>query len=135
TPLWLRFTKGGEVKQIPIRRAKDGGVTVDVQWDELPGQAAIESSQLDAVTAWLAAPSNVRPDTLPGDWDKGDLSKSDAKKVIDLLWADHCKSLAKRRLQATIGRAPSPKPAVQRLPIFCNSRTVPACGSCRPAGE
>ena len=97
TPLWLRFTKGGEVKQIPIRRAKDGGVTVDVQWDELPGQAAIESSQLAAVTAWLAAPSNVRPDTLPGDWDKGDLSKSDAKKVIDLLWADHCKSLAKRR--------------------------------------
>ena len=97
TPLWLRFTKGGEVKQIPIRRAKDGGVTVDVQWDELPGQAAIESSQLAAVTAWLAVPAKVRPGTLPGDWVKGDLSKADAQKALEMLWADHCKRLAKQR--------------------------------------
>ena len=65
TPLWLRFTKGDKVKQIPIRRSKGGEVTVDVQWDELPEQAEIEKSQLAAVTAWLAAPSNVRPDTPP----------------------------------------------------------------------
>ncbi len=97
TPLWLRFTKGDKVKQIPIRRSKGGEVTVDVQWDELPEQVEIEKSQLAAVTAWLAAPSNVRPDTLPGDWTKGDLSKADAKKAIELLWADHCKRLAKQR--------------------------------------
>ena len=97
TPLWLRFTMGDKVKQIPIRRSKGGEVTVDVQWDELPEQVEIEKSQLAAVTAWLAAPSNVRPDTLPGDWTKGDLSKADAKKAIELLWADHCKRLAKQR--------------------------------------
>jgi len=97
TPLWLRFTKGDKVKQIPIRRSKGGEVTVDVQWEKLPDQASIEKSQLAAVTAWLAAPSNVRPDTLPGDWAKGDLSKADAKKAIELLWADHCRRLAKQR--------------------------------------
>jgi len=97
TPLWLRFTKGDKVKQIPIRRSKGGEVTVDVQWDKLPEQVEIEKSQLAAVTAWLAAPSNVRPETLPGDWTKGDLSNADAKKAIELLWADHCKRLAKQR--------------------------------------
>ena len=71
TPLWLRFTKGDKVKQIPIRRSKGGEVTVDVQWDELPEQLEIEKSQLAAVTAWLAAPFNVRPDTLPGELDQG----------------------------------------------------------------
>jgi poly(3-hydroxybutyrate) depolymerase len=39
----------------------------------------------------------VRPDTLPGDWAKGDLSKADAKKAIELLWTDHCRRLAKQR--------------------------------------
>ena len=105
TPLWLRFTKGGEVKQIPIRRAKDGGVTVDVQWDELPGQAAIESSQLAAVTAWLAVPAKVRPGTLPGDWVKGDLSKADAQKALEMLWADHRARLAKRRAAEIEGKS------------------------------
>ena len=105
TPLWLRFTKGGEVKQIPIRRAKDGGVTVDVQWDELPGQAAIESSQLAAVTAWLAVPGKVRPGTLPGDWVKGDLSKADAQKALEMLWADHRARLAKRRAAEIEGKS------------------------------
>jgi hypothetical protein len=97
TPLWLRFTKGDEVKQIPIRRANGSGVTVDIRWDKLPGQAAIEASQLAAVTAWLAVPAKVRPATLPGDWAKGDLSKADAKKAIELLWADHRERLAKGR--------------------------------------
>ncbi|MED5382040.1 MAG: transglutaminase domain-containing protein, partial [Verrucomicrobiota bacterium] len=97
-PLWLRLIRGDQVKQIPLRRAKAGEVTLDLQWDDLPDEAAIAGSQLAAVTAWLAAPAKVRPDTLPGDWAKGDLSKADAQKAVDLIWADHREWLAKERL-------------------------------------
>ena len=98
TPLWLRLIRGDQVKQIPLRRAKAGEVTLDLQWDDLPDETAIAGSQLAAVTAWLAAPAKVRPDTLPGDWAKGDLSKADAQKAVDLIWADHRERLAKERL-------------------------------------
>ncbi|MBC8244781.1 MAG: polyhydroxyalkanoate depolymerase [Verrucomicrobia bacterium] len=97
TPLWLRLVQGDQVKQIPLRRAKAGEVTLDLQWDDLPDETAIAGSQLAAVTAWLAAPSKVRPDTLPGDWAKGALSKADATKALDLIWEDHRKRLAKER--------------------------------------
>ena len=85
------------MKQIPLRRAKGGEVTLDLQWNDLPDATAIAGSQLAAVTAWLAAPAKVRPDTLPGDWAKGALSKADAKKALDLIWEDHRKRLAKER--------------------------------------
>ncbi len=98
TPLWLRLIQGDQVKQIPLRRAKAGEVTLDLQWDDLPDETAIADSQLAAVTAWLAAPSKVRPDTLPGDWAKGDLSKADAQKAVDLIWVDHRARLVKERL-------------------------------------
>ncbi len=97
TPLWLQLIQGEKVKQIPLRRAKAGEVTLDLQWADLPDASAIAGSQLAAVTAWLAAPSKVRPDTLPGDWAKGALSKADAKKALDLIWKDHRKRLAKER--------------------------------------
>ena len=98
TPLWLRLMQGDQVKQIPLRRAKAGEVTLDLQWDDLPDETAIADSQLAAVTAWLVAPAKVRPDTLPGDWAKGDLSKADAQKAVDLIWADQRARLAKERL-------------------------------------
>ena len=97
TPLWLQLIQGEKVKQIPLRRAKAGEVTLDLQWNDLPDATAIAGSQLAAVTAWLAAPAKVRPDTLPGDWAKGALSKADAKKALDLIWEDHRKRLAKER--------------------------------------
>ncbi|MDP6679779.1 MAG: transglutaminase domain-containing protein, partial [Verrucomicrobiota bacterium] len=97
TPLWLQLIQGDKVKQIPLRRAKAGEVTLDLQWDDLPDATAIAGSQLAAVTAWLAAPAKVRPDTLPGDWAKGALSKADAKKALGLIWEDHRKRLAKAR--------------------------------------
>jgi len=97
TPLWLQLIQGDKVKQIPLRRAKAGEVTLDLQWADLPDASAIADSQLAAVTAWLAAPAKVRPDTLPGDWAKGTLSKADAKKALELIWGDHRKRLAKAR--------------------------------------
>ncbi|MDP6794741.1 MAG: transglutaminase domain-containing protein [Verrucomicrobiota bacterium] len=97
TPFWLRLIQGDKVKQIPLRRAKAGEVTLDLQWDDLPDETAIANSQLAAVTAWLAAPAKVRPETLPGDWAKGVLSKADAKKAVDLIWTDYRKRLAKER--------------------------------------
>ena len=101
TPLWLRLVQGDRVKQIPLRRAKVGEVTLDLEWDDLPDETAIANSQLAAVTAWLAAPAKVRPYTLPGDWAKGALSKSDAKKALDLIWKDHRERLAKERKSET----------------------------------
>ena len=41
TPLWLRLIQGDQVKQIPLRRAKAGEVTLDLQWDDLPDETAI----------------------------------------------------------------------------------------------
>ena len=80
-----------------LRRAKAGEVTLDLQWDDLPDESAISESQLAAVTAWLAAPAKVRPDTLPGEWAKGDLSKDDAKKALHLIWLDYRERLSKER--------------------------------------
>ena len=97
TPLWLRLIQGDKVKQIPLRRANAGEVTLDLQWNDLPDESAIANSQLAAVTAWLAAPPKVRPQTLPNDWTKGFLSKADAKTAVDLIWADYCERLAKER--------------------------------------
>ena len=96
-PLWLRLIQGDQVKQIPLRRSNDGEVMVDVQWDELPNESEITNSQLAAVTAWLTAPAKVRPKSLPSEWAKGDLSKVDSKKAINLIWEDYREQLANER--------------------------------------
>ena len=96
-PLWLRLIQGNQVKQIPLRRSNDGEVMLDVQWDELPNESEIVNSQLAAVTAWLTAPTKVRPKNLPSEWAKGDLSKVDSQKAINLIWEDYRKQLANER--------------------------------------
>ena len=96
-PLWLRLIQGDQIKQIPIRRSNDGEVMLDIQWNELPNESEIANSQLAAVTAWLAAPKKVRPETLPSEWAKGNLSKVDSQKALKLIWEDYRKQLAKER--------------------------------------
>ena len=96
-PLWLRLIQGDQIKQIPIRRSNDGEVMLDIQWNKLPNESEIANSQLAAVTAWLAAPKKVRPETLPSEWAKGNLSKVDSQKALKLIWEDYRKQLAKER--------------------------------------
>lgn len=97
TSLWLRLIQGNEIKQIPLRRAKGGEVTLDVEWEKLPDESEIADSQLAAVTAWLTIPTKVRPITLPAEWAKGNLSKEESQRAINIIWKDQCKKLKKER--------------------------------------
>ena len=88
TTEWLRLTRDGESKRIPLRRTTTGAVTLDLVWDALPSDAEVQSSQLAGLKAWLAAPLAVRPAGIPRHVLQGGLSRREASEARRLIWSD-----------------------------------------------
>ena len=86
TTMWLRLSKGDQVKRIPINRSAQGAATLDLAWDSLPDSDTIQSSQLAGVMAWLSVPKTVRPERIPDTALAGTLSKEESVEAIQLLW-------------------------------------------------
>ena len=105
--MWLRFTKGDETKQIPIRRWSRDSVTLDLAWNEIPSRDQVASFQLAGLKTWLAVPAVIRPDSIPGSVLKGSLSKSDARRAVDLLWAKEVEEQREDREQELAAKAVS----------------------------
>ncbi|MBN8248618.1 MAG: hypothetical protein J0L84_14410 [Verrucomicrobia bacterium] len=88
---WLRFTVGGEVREMPFGPLDAGDPTVDARWTDL--QPA--SASVDAVRAWLDLPAADRQSgaaalTAP-------LSRTEAERVLSLLAAERMSTLTAER--------------------------------------
>ena len=103
--VWLRLSKGGETKRVPIRRTGEGSATLDLAWDTLPNVTTAEQSQLAGLEGWLAVPASLRPRDIPVGVLGGSLSKEDATQAIKRLWAelvDRESALRKAELDAKL---------------------------------
>src|SRR5690606_31687006 len=79
---WLRFTVGGESREVAFTALEKGEPTVDAAWDE----AATVPPELAAIETWLALPAAERKADAPEL--QAALGKDVAARVAALLAAD-----------------------------------------------
>ena len=88
---WLRFTVGGETRELPFGPLAKGDPTVDARWSDLkPVSAAVA-----AVEGWLAQPVGERKLDVPAM--NAVLTRAEAERVRSLLSADQLARLAVER--------------------------------------
>lgn len=88
---WLRFTVGGESREVAFPAVEKGEPTVDAAWDA----AVPVPTELAAIEAWLALPAAERKADAPEL--QAALSKDVAARVAALLAADRAGRLAAER--------------------------------------
>ena len=88
---WLRFTVGGESREVAFAAVEKGEPTVDATWDA----AVAVPAELVAVEAWLAVPAAERKADAPAL--QAALTQQVAARVAELLAADRAGLLAMER--------------------------------------
>ena len=88
---WLRFTIGGEIREMPFAALEKGNPTVDAVWSELH----VFTPALLAIESWIAAPDSERTPNAPAM--QTPLTKSEADRAVELLAAYRTANLAETR--------------------------------------
>jgi hypothetical protein len=88
---WLRFTRGGEVRELAFGPLAKGSPTVDAHWDALP----VITPAVVALENWLNFDPAQRDPADPAL--QAPLTKSEAARAVELLAADRLSRLAEER--------------------------------------
>ena len=88
---WLRFDREGEVRELAFGPSQPGEATIDAVWGEL----GLVTPAILALEAWLALPVAGRPADAPVL--QSPLSRAEAERAVELLYADRRARLAAER--------------------------------------
>lgn len=84
TTCLLRFTRDGESREASVEIKDPTRQTLDLHWDKLPPSSAA----IMAVEEWLANPAGER-----GAAPEAPLTKAEAERIREMLWADRAATL------------------------------------------
>jgi transglutaminase-like putative cysteine protease/poly(3-hydroxybutyrate) depolymerase len=96
---WLRFNRGGEVRELAFGPADPGEATLDAVWGEL---RPVTPTML-GLEAWLALPAAERPADAPVL--QAPLDRVEAERAVELLFADRLACLAAERKEEMENKA------------------------------